>query len=134
MNHSPFPTACSLILLLALLLIAGCAAAPSRTNAARSVTYQPVRSAVQFDAPASLQVEYVLAPEMRTVWLKSLDDEAALENYRQTVRNLIVNDLTQSGIFTRVTAVARARRFSPSDQGRGTAHHRLPAAHHHHRR
>jgi hypothetical protein len=108
MNHRPFLTACSLILTPALLLVAGCVAAPSHTNAARSVTYQPARSAVQLDAPASVQIEYVLTPEMRTVWLKSLDDEVALENYRQTVRNLIVNDLTQSGIFTRVSAAAPA--------------------------
>jgi len=106
MKNRPVSIICFLSLTLALLLIPGCAAAPSRTNAARSVTYQPVRSAVQFDAPASIQVEYVLSPEMRAVWLKSLDDEAALENYRQTVRNLIVNDLTQSGIFTRVTSTA----------------------------
>jgi membrane-associated protease RseP (regulator of RpoE activity) len=71
------------------------------------MNYAPVRSAVQFDSEASVQVEHIITPEMQAVWLKSLN-KAQLENYRQAVCDVIFNDLSQSGIFSRGQRVTGA--------------------------
>jgi hypothetical protein len=71
------------------------------------MNYTPVQSAVQFDSEASVQVEQVITPEMQAVWLKSLN-KAQLENYRQAVGNVIFNDLSRSGIFTKCSLVSGA--------------------------
>ena len=91
---------------LALLLCAGCNSVPvviSTDEYLNVITYGPVRSPVQIDASAAIDVVVTLSPESKGgLWGRFGNNDANVANYRSAAAQTIRNDLASSGLFARI--------------------------------
>ncbi len=89
---------------LALLLCSGCVSLPAGSFS-NMVAYEPVRSPVQIDAIASIEVVDTLSPEMQRALRNYLGhSDAVIANYLGGVEQTIRNDLGTSGLFARIAS------------------------------
>jgi hypothetical protein len=86
---------------LGLILCSGCVSIPAQVYV-NAVTYEPVRSPVQIDASAAVEVTDTMTPEMREMWKHWMNSDTNIANYISAVEQTIRNDLATSGLFARV--------------------------------
>jgi hypothetical protein len=85
-----------------LLLCSGCVIQPAGYYA-NMVAYEPVRSPVQIDASASIEVVDTLSPDTQRALRNYLGhSDAIIANYVGNVEHTIRNDLVTSGLFARI--------------------------------
>jgi len=88
--------------LLALLLLAGCAAAPTVQSPVSPVAYTPTAAPTRIAGSATLEVTYVPAPEIVTKWKRQGFKDKVIDRHRQDVVNALTNDLSSGALFTHV--------------------------------
>ena len=85
---------------LALLLCFGCAVTLPADFFVNAMAYEPMRSPVQIDASAAVDVVVTMTPEVLAAWKDFPGSFVA--NYRSGVEQMLRNDLTKSGLFARI--------------------------------
>ena len=92
--------------LLALLLLAGCAAAPIVQTPVSPVAYAPSPAQTRIAGSATIEATYEPAPEQLAKWKKQGFKDKVLDRHRQEVANALANDLANCGLFTRILSAA----------------------------
>jgi hypothetical protein len=85
-----------------LLLLAGCASGPTIQSPTDPAAYTPVASPTRIPGSATIEASYDPAPEMRATWRREGFNDSVIDQHRQDVAHALVNDLANSGLFTRV--------------------------------
>jgi hypothetical protein len=88
--------------IVALLLLASCAAAPKVQLPIDPVAYAPVPATSRIAGSASIQATYDPAPEFINKWKKQGFKDKVIDHHRQEVINAVANDLASCGLFTRI--------------------------------
>jgi type IV pilus biogenesis protein CpaD/CtpE len=88
-----------LISALVLLLLAGCASAPTIQSPLSPVAYAPGPSPAHIAGSATIQVTYNPAPEIQGKWRQQGYRDKVIERHRQEVINALTNDLATCGLF-----------------------------------
>ena len=93
-----------------LLLLAGCAVAPTIQSPVDPVAYPPMASSAHIAGSATIEASYDPAPEMQETWRRAGFNDTVIEQHRQGVASAIVNDFAASGLFTRVLPISAGAR------------------------
>jgi len=93
---------------LALLLCSGCITISDKTYS-NMVRYAPVQSPVQIEASATVEAVDTISPEVRAIWKKWMNNDQTIANYLTALAGAVRNDLTASGLFTRIITDPSAR-------------------------
>jgi type IV pilus biogenesis protein CpaD/CtpE len=93
-----------LISALILLLLAGCASAPTIQSPLNPVAYAPAPASAHIADSAIIEVTYNPAPEIQSKWRQQGFKDKVIERHRLEVINALTNDVANSGIFTRIVA------------------------------
>ncbi len=72
----------------------------------QTMAYTPIPAASRLHAKAAVTVNYIMSPEEEEKIKRMLGIETSLENYKQAAKNVIFDDISQSGLFTRVDSAA----------------------------
>jgi hypothetical protein len=91
-------TCCAHFTTFTLLLLTGCALAPTVESLKSQYGYEVERSPVQIDASASVEVKSTMTPALDA----RLGKAQYFENYRTAVAALIGDDIDKSGLFARI--------------------------------
>jgi hypothetical protein len=89
---------------LVLLLLAGCAAAPTIQLPIDPVAYTPTPSPTRIPGSATIEVNYIPALEIQTKWKRQGFKDKVIERHRLEVSNALTNDIANSGLFARIVA------------------------------
>ena len=93
---------------LAPLLFSACSSVPVVTSTevyTNAISYTPVRSPIQIDASAAVEVVLTVSPESAGgLFGRFGNNETNVANYRSVVTQTLRNDLTASGLFARIVA------------------------------
>jgi len=90
--------------ILALLLLAGCASAPTIQLPTDPVAYPSTPSPTRIPGSATIEVNYIPALEIQTKWKRQGFKDNVIERHRLEVSNTLTNDIANSGLFTRIVA------------------------------
>ena len=93
--------------LLPLLLCSGCISVPAESYK-ESLGYQPARASERIDSTVAVEATHTLTPELHSLWKKWMNSDQTVENWRQAVAEVIVEDLVQSELFARVQTAPSA--------------------------
>jgi len=91
-------TCCAHFATVTLLLLSGCALAPTVESLKTQYGYEVERSPVQIDASASVEVKSTMTPALDA----RLGKAQYFDNYRTAVAALIGDDIDKSGLFARI--------------------------------
>ena len=67
-----------------------------------TMKFDTIQSQTAIDATARIQAKHTLAPEVVTIWKNWLNTDETIANWQKAIGELEVEDMTKSGLFTKI--------------------------------